>query len=163
MKTRLNHKPISQSRGATRHRSGNSTESGRRPHSPALAILHVGVGASLQKGLCDLGHLRHHVRGMFLWTVQRHKVQRGLLGTRRGGIDKGPVLNEERGSKEISLKRDNRKTVTQDKGRAGCPCQCFRGKSGTQTGRGTGLVSRTLGRLQVETRRQDHGVTRFSL
>lgn len=30
-------------------------------HSPALAILHVGVGTSLQEGLRNLCHLRHHI------------------------------------------------------------------------------------------------------
>ena len=36
------------------------------PSLPALAVLHVGVRASLQEGLCELCHLRHHSCRVFL-------------------------------------------------------------------------------------------------
>lgn len=79
------------------------------PSLPALAVLHVGVRASLQEGLCELCHLRHHSCRVFLWTVRCDKMQRCLLGTQCGSIDQGPILNEESGSKEISLKGNKRR------------------------------------------------------
>ena len=36
------------------------------PGLPALAVLHVGVRASLQEGLCELCHLGHHSCRVFL-------------------------------------------------------------------------------------------------
>lgn len=79
------------------------------PGLPALAVLHIGVRTSLQQGLCELCHLGHHSCRVFLWNVRCNEVQWCLLGTQCGSIDQGPILNEESGSKEISLKGNNRR------------------------------------------------------
>lgn len=79
------------------------------PNLPALAVLHVRVSTSLQEGLCNLCHGRHHICWVFPGTVQCHQVQRCLLSTQGSSTDEGPILNEESGSEDISWKRSNRR------------------------------------------------------
>lgn len=82
----------------------------RGPHDlPALAVLHVGVGSSLEQSLCDSCHAAHHFCRVFLGTERTDQVKWGFYRPHCGCIHLSRVANQEDGGKFITWK--NREKV----------------------------------------------------
>lgn len=72
---------------------------------PALAVLHVGVGSSLQQGLCDLCHASHNFCRVFLRAEGADQVEGGLHRAHCGRIHLSWVPNQKDGGKLVPWRR----------------------------------------------------------
>lgn len=67
--------------------------------------MHVGVGSSLQQGLCDLCHAGHNFCRVFLGAERADQVEWGLHRAHRGCIHLSRVPNQKDGGKLVPWRR----------------------------------------------------------
>lgn len=72
---------------------------------PALAVLHVGVGASLEEGLRDARHAAHHLLRVLLGAEGTDQVKWGFHRPHGGCVHLSRVANQEDGCKFIPWRK----------------------------------------------------------